>query len=285
MVLIDLHSNQSLKGLRSTQDDLRFGGSAQGAVVGHTGKPNPNINYDAPHGGGLLYKGNMPFSGGRKMKKHGNRRTRKHRKKHTRRGKRGGYNVQFKPGHQQFLLGRSAGHASFERGMNHPVHAPHKLGAGVQHSQHQQGGGASLYPSPFGDSYYTTNMENTHDLRGSYPEVVSKVHGCHTGGRRKTRKQGRKQRSRKHSVKRNKKQRKTHKSRRHGKSHKSRRGRGKRGGYHQYLNGSARSFGYLTNGNVSPHDSALAGHGLMGAYKMGGYGMKGNYNHFTGKNT
>ena len=282
MVLVDLHSKQSLMDLRSTQDDLRFGGSAQGAVTGHVGQPNPNVNHNAPTGSGMLYKGNGLIFGGRKMKK---RRTRKHRKRHTRRGKRGkrgGYNVQFNPGDVNYLVGPSAGHASFNRGTNAPVHAQHKLGAGTQH---QSGGGASLYPSPFGNSYYTTNMENTHALRGSYPEVVHKVHGCHTGGRRKSRKprKSRSRKSRKHNVKRTR----SRKSRSHKRrnTRRVRRGRNKKGGYHQYLNGSARSFGYLTNGKLNPQNSALAGHGLMGAYKMGDYGFKGNYNHFTGKNT
>lgn len=283
MVLVDLHSNQSLMGLRSTQDDVQFSGSAQGAVVGHTGSPNPNVDYDAPPGSGLLYN----KQGGRRMKhmkKRGSRKsrkgrkTRKSRKQHMRRTRKGGNYVSLNPGSVNYLLGRSAGHPEFSRGVHTGINAPHKLGAGIQHPPAQKGaGGASLYPSQFGNTYYSTSMDDTAALRGSYPEVVGKTHGCQGGGKRRSRKMRKSRKSRKSKRMNRRKPHKSRKSRRHG--------RNKKGGYHQYLNGSARSFGYVTNGKLQPHQSALAGHGLMGAYKMGGYGFKGNYNHFTGKNT
>lgn len=282
MVLVDLHSNQSLMGLRSTQDDVQFSGSAQGAVVGHTGSPNPNVDYDAPPGSGLLYN----KQGGRRMKhmkkrdsrkSRKGRKSRKSRKQHMRRTRKGGNYVSSNPSSVNYLLGRSAGHPEFSGGVHSGINAPHKLGAGIQHPPAQKGaGGASLYPSQFGNTYYSTSMDDTAVLRGSYPEVVGKTHGCQGGGKRRSRKMRKSRKSRK-SKRMNR--RKPHKSRRR------RHGRNKKGGYHQYLNGSARSFGYVTNGKLQPHQSALAGHGLMGAYKMGGYGFKGNYNHFTGKNT
>lgn len=298
MVLVDLHSNQSLMGLRSTQDDVQFSGSAQGAVVGHTGSPNPNVDYDAPPGSGLLYnkqggrrkrvnrrKSRKSRKGRKTRKSRKGRKSRKSRKQHAslrRRTRKGGNYVSSNPSSVNYLLGRSAGHPEFSGGVHSGINAPHKLGAGIQHPPAQKGaGGASLYPSQFGNTYYSTSMDNTAALRGSYPEVVGKTHGCQGGGKRRSRKMRKSRKSKRVNRRKSKRmnRRKPHKSRRR------RHGRNKKGGYHQYLNGSARSFGYVTNGKLQPHQSALAGHGLMGAYKMGGYGFKGNYNHFTGKNT
>lgn len=294
MVLVDLHSKPSLMGLRSTQDDVRFSGSAQGAVVGHTGSPNPNVDYDAPAGSGLLYNthgGRRKRVNGRKSRKsrkgrkprkgHKSRKSRKQHASLRRRTKKGGFYVSSNPSSVNYLVGKSAGHPEFSRDVNAGYNAPHKLGAGIQHPCMQKAqhgaGGASLYPSQFGNTYYSTSMDDTAVLRGSYPEVVGKTHGCQGGGKRRSRKIRKIRKSRKSKRVNRRKLRKSRKSRRHG--------RNKKGGYHQYLNGSARSFGYLTNGKLQPHQSALAGHGLMGAYKMGDYGFKGNYNHFTGKNT
>lgn len=262
MVLVDLFSKPSRMDLRATQDDVRFSGSAQGAVTGHTGTPNANIHRDAPPGSGKLY-------GGRKHRRRTRGRKRRRTRAPKRRTKKGGYYVEKLPGPTSHVLGPKAGHPAFARGSNPGFQSPDKLGAGIQYSMNSMngGGGASTYGSHVGNSYYTTSMKNTGDFRGSYPEIVGQTH---KGGRRR--------RKNTKKAKKSKKQRSRRRSRR-------RVSRKKKGGYHQYLSNSARSFGYLTNARIHPNHSALAGHGLMGAYKMGDYGMKGNYNHFTGKNT
>lgn len=299
-MLVDLKSNSALSQLRNTQDDMRFAGSAQGHIgVGHVGQPNTNIHHDAPPGSGLLYSGGgrrrrrrsrksrKSRKGGRRHKSRkshkkrksyrkrvsGKKQRRSKRARHTRRRKGGAYVSMNPASHPSLLIGPKTGHPGFERGTNPGFHAPHKLGAGVQHVGQQQKGGnkpVSMYSSQShaGTPYYTTSMDNSSILRGSYPEITPKLHGTHGGRRRKSRRGPYGHGGRKVT---------THAKRK-------RRTRAKRGGYHQYLGGTSRSFGYHTAGKLQPHESALAGHGLSGAYKMGGYGMQGNYNHFTNRN-
>lgn len=269
MAVVDLHSNNKLAELRSSQEDIFRVGSTQGAVRGSIGNPNPNIDRDMVgsglSGGAKKRKSMRRRRSGRSQKQRKSRHNKRHSSRRRRRKQKGGYHVQHTLKHAG-VIGKSAGHSDFTRVSKAGVVAPHKLGAGMQY-----GAGASVYKTPQGVPYFSTSMKNTASLRGSYPEIVKQTHSCPTcamhGGMR------RRHRTHKAGMKK-------HKSHR-----RSRYQRHQKGGYHQYLNGSARSFGYRTVGNVYPQDSALAGHGLMSAYKMGGYGMKGNYNHFTGKNT
>lgn len=299
MSVIDLHSKDVLSKLRSAKEDIFSKVSSnQGAVAGHVGMPNQNIQRDLVGSGGLFggrksrmsRKSRKGHKGRKHQKSHkkGKRvhKSKSHRRRRHSKNKKGGYHVQFTMKSPTHLLGPKAGHADFTRVSKDGYNAPHKLGAGHQWSG--VGGGSYGIASPTGVPYYTTAMNDTHSLRGSYPEIIGKTHGCPTcsqGGAKKHRR-------RSHKSRKSQSMKRTHRGgRRHrrvsrkGQRKSARRSRSKKGGYHQYLNGSARSFGYRTAGNIHPKDSALAGHGLMSAYKMGDYGMKGNYNHFTGKNT